>query len=56
MGFAAITGNNDATWYGGELELVVNPTEGLDLALGLSLLHTKVEDLGGLNPGRARPS
>ena len=55
VGFAAITGNNDARSYGGELELVVNPIDGLDLALGMSLLDTKVEDLAGLNPWTGEP-
>ena len=50
VGFAAITDNNDATSYGAEIELFLTPTEGLDLAFGMSLLDTEVEDVGSFDP------
>jgi len=37
--------NNDATVYGSEVELTVNPIDRLDLRLAGSYLHTKVEDV-----------
>lgn len=44
--FAQIIGNLDAEVYGAELELVLNPVEGLELMLGVSLLDTEVQDVG----------
>lgn len=40
-----IIGNNDAEVYGGEIELVLNPIENLELLLGASFLDSTVEDV-----------
>ena len=43
--FNALLFNAKAENYGGEIELVSNPVEGLDILLGLSLLDTEVTGL-----------
>lgn len=40
--------NADASIYGGEAELTVNPAAGLDILIGASLLHTKAKDISNL--------
>jgi iron complex outermembrane receptor protein len=37
--------NHPGTMYGGELELFMKPAEGLDVSLGLSLLHAAVDGI-----------
>ena len=37
-------GNNDADFYGGELELSAHPLTGLDVSLGSSINHGKIKD------------
>jgi len=43
--FNTLLFNAEAEMYGGELELVMNPVEGLDLMLGASYLESEVTDL-----------
>ncbi len=43
---AQIVGNLDAEVLGAEIELVFNPVDALDLAVGVSLLDTEVKDVG----------
>jgi iron complex outermembrane receptor protein len=45
--------NNDATVVGGELELVANPIEGLEVSGGIGVLDTEVKDIS--NPTGAVP-
>ena len=37
--------NNDATIYGGELELTASPLHGLEISGGIGLIHTKVNGI-----------
>ena len=43
--------NQDATVYGGEVELVVLPNSNWDISLGLSLLESEVDFIPGVSPG-----
>ena len=43
--FNTLLFNADAENYGGELELIMNPVEGLDLMLGVSYLDSEVTEL-----------
>lgn len=43
--FNALLFNAQAESYGGELELILNPTQGLDIMLGVSYLDTEVTEL-----------
>ena len=45
LGLASVTTNADASLYGAEFELFLNPIERLDMMFGLSLLDTEVEDI-----------
>ena len=43
--FNALLFNAEAEFYGGEIELVMNPVEGLDVLLGVSLIDTEITGL-----------
>ena len=43
--FNALLFNAEAEYYGGEIELVMNPVEGLDVLLGASFLDTEITGL-----------
>ena len=43
--FNALLFNAEAEFYGGEIELVANPVEGLDILLGASFSDTEITDL-----------
>jgi len=43
--------NNDATIAGAELELMVNPADGLDVMLGIGYLDAKLEDIADPRAG-----
>lgn len=45
IGITNVVTNNDATVYGGELELASSPLEGLEVSGGIGLIHTKVNDI-----------
>jgi len=45
VGTSGVVINADAEYYGGEIELFVNPVDNLDLIFGLSLLNATVEDI-----------
>lgn len=44
-GFTSVVSNNDAYYYGGELELFTEPAPGLTISLGGSYLKTRVKDV-----------
>lgn len=44
VGFTQVISNIDAEVYGAEAELTLNPVEGLDILLGMSLLDATVDD------------
>jgi iron complex outermembrane receptor protein len=44
-GIVGVVSNNDATAFGGELELSTTPFEGLELMLGVSAIDAEVEDV-----------
>jgi|GEM_PF-2571304 len=45
IGITNVVTNNDATIYGGELEVATSPVEGLDISGGIGVIHTKVKDI-----------
>lgn len=53
IGTSGAVFNADATYYGGELELYWNPTDNLDLIVGLGLIDPKVKDVN-VAPGVPR--
>lgn len=48
-GLISTVSNNDAYYYGGEVELFANPMEGLDLSFGAAYLKARVKDLSTPN-------
>jgi iron complex outermembrane receptor protein len=55
-GLTSIIRNFDAEIYGGELEVYAVPIEGLDVGIGVSLLHGKVFDVpAGADPETQAP-
>jgi iron complex outermembrane receptor protein len=45
IGTSGAVFNADATYYGGELELIMNPVDNLDLIVGLGLIDPEVKNL-----------
>lgn len=53
IGITNVITNNDATVYGGELELTARPVQGLNIFMATGYVHTKVQDI--FNPTGAVP-